>query len=78
MGQPLLLALGGSEAWRGSPFCAQRFSRRHECFDWRAGSVYAQLYAQDGAVLRSADLNLFELREIKRYGVTCLARRFPS
>ena len=63
----MVLALGGSK--RGSPFCAQRFSRRHECFDWRAGSVYAQLYAQDGAVLRSADLNLFELREINAMGL---------
>ena len=30
---------GGSGAWRGSPFCAQRCSRRHECFDWRAGTT---------------------------------------
>ena len=51
VGQP---GAGTCEAWRGSPFCAQRFSSRHECFDWRAGSVYAQLYAQDGAVLRAA------------------------
>ena len=35
------------------PFLLAVFSRRHECFDWRAGSVYAQLYALFRAVLRA-------------------------